>query len=126
MRAQDMYPSKFLKAEDLQGKRVRLTIHSVAMEELGNETKPVASFQKTEKQLVLNRTKVSMLAELFGDESADWAGKAIVLAPGKTNYQGKMVPCINIEAAPALKNKEPEPPPDLPKSDTNGDDGMPF
>lgn len=113
MKASDMYPSAFLKADDLQGKRVRLTIASVAMEKMGEDTKPVASFQKTEKKLVLNRTKVSFLAELFGDESAGWIGKTVVLAPGRTQYQGKMVPCINIESAPALKSKEPEPPPDL-------------
>ncbi len=122
MKTAEMYPSSFMKAEDLQGKRFRLTIASVTMEKLGDDTKPVMTFKGAEKKLVLNRTKVSVLAELFGDESTDWVGKAIVLAPSKTNYQGKMVPCIQVESAPPLKNKEPEPPP---PDDMNLDD-VPF
>ena len=124
MKVSDMYPSSFLKAEDLQGKKVRLTVAGVAMEKLGDDTKPVMAFRGTDKKFVLNRTNASMMQELFGDESSDWVGKPIMLYPTKTNYQGKMVPCLRIEEAPALKAKEPEPPPEL--REPGDDSEMPF
>ncbi len=111
MKMTEMYPSSFLKAEDLQGKKVRLTVAGVAMEKLGDDTKPVMSFKGTDKKFVLNRTNASMMCELFGDESGDWIGKPIMLYPTKTNYQGKMVPCLRVDKAPPLPGQAPEPAP---------------
>lgn len=84
----EMYPSKYLKAEDLRGKdgkgwrEVNLTVKSCSPEEMGgeaNETKWVLHFEKTEKGLVLNRTNAVTLADGYGPDSEDWLDQKIVL-----------------------------------------------
>jgi hypothetical protein len=97
MRGADVFPSKYLKTGDLQGHKVRVLMASVQMEDLNDENKPVLYFHGKEKGLVLNKTKWNSIADLYGDDSDDWEGKPIVLAPGKTTYQGKRVDCIDIE-----------------------------
>lgn len=102
MKFSEMYPSKFLKCEDLQGKRVALTIMSLMLEEIGQdrEEKPVLRFKKTDKALVLNKTNARMLSDLFGDDSDGWVGQTVVLAPARVSFQGKIVDSIRIEQAP--------------------------
>lgn len=96
----------FLKAEDLQGREVRVVIESVQMEELkndnGKERKLVAHFVGKEKGLVLNRTNADSLSEIAGTEDYDeWSGTKVVLFPDKTNFGGKKVDCIRIRGAVA-------------------------
>ena len=99
MKRDDFFPSHYLKASDLQGKRVPLTVREVTREESGGETYPVVHFEKTEKILRLNKTNWSTLEELAGSEDSDaWGGTAIVLYPTKTDFQGKRVDAIRIDA----------------------------
>ena len=104
----------YLKAEDLQGKAVRITIERVELEDFKSsdgkaERKLVVHFSGKEKGLVLNRTNADTLAEIFGDQDYDnWVGP-VVLFPDMTTFGGKRVPCIRIKAATAPKRVEPEP-----------------
>jgi hypothetical protein len=100
------FPSKYIKVEDLQGRRVTATIDSVTVEEIGQgddkDTKPVVYFFGKEKGLALNRTNAATLTDILGtDETDDWHGKRIVLYPDKTMFQGKRVACIRVAEAPA-------------------------
>jgi hypothetical protein len=98
MNIKQAFPSKFLKAADLDGDRV-LTIRSVAIEDVGTdrtEEKPVVSFQEIERRLVLNRTNADTIADLYGADTDDWAGRQIILTPSETDFAGKRVPCIRI------------------------------
>jgi hypothetical protein len=60
MKISQLFPSKYVKAVDLNGKTVTLTIAKLAIEELGHgpekERKPVLYFERATKGLVLNRT----------------------------------------------------------------------
>jgi len=47
--------------------------------------------------LVLNRTNWTTLEDAFGD-SDEWSGKAIKLRCARTQYQGKSVDGIRVEA----------------------------
>ena len=109
MRGADVFPSKYLKTGDLQGHKVRVLMASVQMEDLNDENKPVLYFHGKEKGLVLNKTKWNSIADLYGDDSDDWEGKPIVLAPGKTTYQGKRVDCIDIYP-PEQAKQDPQAP----------------
>src|SRR4026209_2145377 len=81
MKISQLFPSKYVKAADLNGKTVTLTIAKLVVEELGHsaekEKKPVLYFQKATKGLVLNRTNAMTIAGLYGDEADDWPGKRI-------------------------------------------------
>lgn len=105
MKIGEAFPSKFLKAEDLNGKRVAVKIKYVEMEKIGDDDKkPVVYFSGKEKGLVLNKTNAGTIAEITGtEEMDDWSGQGIVLFPDKTSFQGKRVDCIRIaEASPGV------------------------
>ena len=131
MRTNEAFPGNFLKAADLQGKRVTVTIAKVVLEDIGDETKPVLHFVGKEKGLVLNKTNANMIAEITGtDEMDDWAGAAIVLYPTKVDFQGKRVDATRIDypakdsvtGKPRPKATKPEPAPSLDADD----DPIPF
>jgi len=108
----DAFPKKFLKVEDLGGRKVKVTIDRVEMEEVGDDEKPVAYFEEDSvKPLVLNVTNWSMIEEITGVDDTDvWSGATVVLYPDKTTYQGKRVPCIRIrgpEAADSIRKSKP-------------------
>lgn len=101
------FPSTYLKASDLQGRRVSVTMAGVRMEDIGGEQKPILSFVGKEKGLVLNKTNANMIAEITGsEETDDWHGQAIVLYPTKTDFQGKRVDAIRVDY-PAPDNGRP-------------------
>ncbi len=94
MKYGDFFPSAYLKAEDVpDGKRYTLTIKEVVPEELvkGEKPKPVASFTKTDKRLVINKTNWHIIEALYGEDSDDWTGKRITIYSGRTSMAGK--PC---------------------------------
>lgn len=137
------FPSKWLKCDDLGGKRVKVTIKSVEVEDVGDGHKPVLYFRNADKGLVLNKTNAETLTEIIGDDDTDnWAGHTVYLKPDKTMYAGKRVDCIRIAEAPAAAapapakpaKRQPEPEPEdssgdddrEPVLDGEDDDGVPF
>jgi hypothetical protein len=77
--------SKYLKAGDLQGKNIKVTIESVDIVEFENddghkETKPSLGLVGKEKRVVCNPTTVNELAGAFGWDSDGWVGKEIGLS----------------------------------------------
>jgi len=106
MKISQLFPSKYVKASDLNGKTVTLTIAKLVVEELGHgaekERKPVLYFQKATKGLVLNRTNAMTIAGLYGDESDEWAGKRISIYPTRIRAFGSMQDTIRVrEEIPA-------------------------
>jgi hypothetical protein len=94
MKRNDVYPSRFLKTDDVKEEgEMTLTIRNVTMEKMGGSTdeeKPVAWFKEknlTEgKGLVVSPSKWDMIAGMYGDDSDGWSGKKIILYVGKVNY----------------------------------------
>lgn len=79
-----LYPGRFLKAGELLGKKVTLTIADVDVEELEGDggtkkVKAIISFRETKKQLVACKTNGLCLREMFGKELANWVGKRITI-----------------------------------------------
>lgn len=118
MRAADVFKGSYLKADDLQNRRVRVTIDDVTMEEIGHDDKKerraVAHFAGKDKGLVLNKTNWSILEEVCGSlDSDDWRGYGVTLYVAKVDYQGKRVPAVRISdqpgdtTAPAGREREP-------------------
>jgi hypothetical protein len=123
------FPSTFLKADDLQGRRVTVQIDNVTIEELGDERKPVLHFIGKDRGLVLNKTNAAMVTEIAGsDDTDDWHGVSVVLYPTRVDFQGKRVDAIRIDKAEAAKPaSRPAPKPAAPvDADFIEDDGIPF
>lgn len=119
MKISSLFPSKYVKAADLEGRTVTLTITKLVIEEMTGhnsekQQKPVLYFQKTSKGLVLNRTNATIIANLYGDESDAWAGKRISIYPTRVKAFGQMQDCIRVrEEIPAqpkpVSQAQPEP-----------------
>lgn len=108
----DAFPSKWLRAEEIDEAGEILTIRRVQYEEVAhNEEKLICYFTKGDKGLVLNKTNASTIADLYGDDTDDWEGQSITLYPTEVLFNQKMVRAIRIRsrkpkaAAPAAAGK---------------------
>ena len=87
MKVSEKYAGKYLRAEHLQGRTVRVQITHVEEDvEMGKEKekKDVVHFKGKWRPLVLNRTNAETLAQILGDDSEGWWGGNIVLYPVET------------------------------------------
>ena len=104
MKLNDMFPSNYLKTEDLQGKRVKVTIYETKRERIVDDEKPVVYFREKKKGLVLNVTNGKMIKSIAGsDESDDWEGAQIVLYATEVDFRGERVPAIRIDRVKDVK-----------------------
>jgi len=101
MRSGDVFPSKYLKAEELD-EDVQVTISRVVLEELEQkdgkkQEKPVCYFEEGPKGLILNKTNWALIAKQHGDESDDWTGKKITLTTVDVDAFGDVVSAIRVK-----------------------------
>ena len=110
--------SKYLKAEDLAGKTVRVVIaavEDVAFDERG--VKPVLWFEGKKRGFVVNSTNFDVLAAGISSNTKDWVGHAITLRGEKVLYKGKLVDSIRVSV--------PKPQPKQEAVADDLDDGIP-
>lgn len=105
-----LFPSKYLKAADLRGRDVTVTIKDLdprsELKMRGGkvEAKPVISFAESDKLFCLNKTNAMSIAAVYGPELKNWLGKRITLYPTTCMFGPKEVTAIRIrERAPAAK-----------------------
>lgn len=96
MKVSDTFTSKHLKASDLQGRQVTVSIDYVQQEKVGDDMKMVMYFVGKEKGMVLNKTNSMTIAERYGDETDHWRDKPLLLISMKVEYQGKMVDGLRV------------------------------
>jgi hypothetical protein len=107
----DPYASKWLKAEDLQGKPWQLMIDQVTFEEVGGDDEEkriqtVLYFRKTDKRLGLNVTNAKSVEEVCGTADPEHLpGRTIEIYPTTTRFGKKTVPCIRVRA-PGTKGQD--------------------
>jgi hypothetical protein len=105
MKLADLFPSKYFKAADIQT-QLLVTIGGLQMENMPGrsgqmETKPVLYFQGQDRSLVLNQVNANTLAELFGEETDDWAGQRVVLFSTRVPFGNQMTDGLRLKAAPS-------------------------
>ena len=110
MNINDLFPSNYLKADDLQGHEVECQIESVKLEDLNGERKLVLYFRDRKKGLVLNKTNTQVLGASYGPETDDWFGRKVVVYPDQTPFQGKLVPCLRVRVPVPRAEDGDEPP----------------
>lgn len=92
----DSFPSNFLKARDLKGHSVDVTISDVSIEDIGDGEKPVLHMTGKDRGIVLNKTNASVIQDAYGAETSGWVGKPITVYPDKTTFKGELVDCIRV------------------------------
>lgn len=118
----EAFPSKYLKASDLQGREVIVTMDRVDFEPVGQkkEMKAVLYFQGKDKGLVMNKTNANKITEITGSAlTEEWRGQRIRLYPSETQFGGDMVDCIRIKPlnGSAMRMTKLAPPPPPPPQD---------
>lgn len=100
MKLSEAFPSNYLKASDLNGKDVVLTIKGAEIESLGSPSNPdrklVLRLNGTEKGFVLNKTNATTISGLYGDDTDNWIGKKIIVGAREVEFQGKMVMSLRV------------------------------
>lgn len=98
----DLYPGRFLKAGNFDGRKVTLTIREADLVELegddGKKFKAVLSFNETERQLVACKTNGYCIKSMFGDRVSDWIGKHVTFFPSTWNGE----PAIRVWGSPDI------------------------
>lgn len=91
MNIYELYPSKWVKAYDLKGKQVTVTIKALTVEEVGAQTeqKPVLWFDGASKGMILNKTCALAIARLHGPDTDAWIGQPIALYPTQVTAFGQ-------------------------------------
>jgi hypothetical protein len=105
MNINEAFPSKYLKATDLQGRRIEVIMADVKTEKLGDDFKPILSFKGKDKGLVLNKTNSNTIIDAYGPETDEWFGQPIILFETMVEFQGKRSPAIRV-AAPVRPRQE--------------------
>lgn len=134
------FPSKYLKAGDLNGREVTAVMDRVEMEVVGQgkdqEEKPIVYFRNGKKGLCLNVTNSNTIAEVYGWDTREWAGKPVVIFETKTNFAGRMVDCLRVRvptgselrqhAGEEPSEEQPPPPEEPPGWDEASTEETPF
>ena len=98
----DLMPSRFFKTEDVAEGPIKLSIASVAKEEVTFQGKApekvtVIRFNGTDRQVIAKTTILTTLKDMFGTPSA-CVGKEVELYKDKTTFGGKKVDCLRLRA----------------------------
>jgi hypothetical protein len=109
----DVFPSKFLKAHDLQGRAWTLTIARVEFEQMGRtrDTLPVVYFRGKGKGLKLNKTNATAITAVAGSAlTEEWPGVVVTIYASVADFGGQSYPVVRVRAATAPAPR-PLPPP---------------
>jgi len=113
MRAELLCPSLYLRAADLDGRDVTLTIRDAVLEQITRqggqrETKGVLYFAETErkareqgvpeKRMVLNKTNLLSIIALHGHDTEAWKGKKITLYTARVAFGREQTDAIRIRS----------------------------
>ncbi|MCX7008834.1 MAG: hypothetical protein NTY53_16580 [Kiritimatiellaeota bacterium] len=98
MQLNDIFPKRYARAEELQGKEVTLTIARVVPEKMRPNPKApevqkfVVDFREARKGVGMGKSLAYQLAEIAGSEATDnWAGKAVTLSTVLMDVAGRKV-----------------------------------
>ena len=98
MNFDDLYPSKYLSADDVpDGKSFILTIKSIEMATMPDgKEKPALFFHQAKKGVVCNITNGKIIRGAYGRNTNDWMGKQIEIYQDETAFGSKIVPCLRV------------------------------
>lgn len=105
-----LFDDDWLKAIHLGSKERRVKIEKVEQGQLENKgkktRKPVIVFAEAgfpkgsdgkQLRLAANKTNAKVIARAYGNDTADWIGREIILYPTQTDMAGDTVDCIRVK-----------------------------
>lgn len=127
MKLNEAYPSKYLTAEDLDGRDITVTIEDVTLENMGQgqkkENKLMITMVGKKKAFICNKTNANTIAKILGsDDTDDWIGKKIIIGPREVEFQGEMVMSIRVSLKKPTSTQATKPPPEPADQDGVGDE----
>lgn len=110
-----MFPSKYLKAHDLEPGFTPVTIVKVDYQEVRNNSGPGRSadpevlytiyFEQFKKPMKLKKQNAEAIATALGTENVDeWKGRRVRIYPTEVRIDGKQYPCIFVDWTPPPGN----------------------
>lgn len=115
MKISDLFPSKYMKGDDLGGKAWSFKIKEVRMEEMHDKQankkakKPVVYFHGPRKGLILNRTIAEQIAKATGQDDTDnWPGHLVTIHPVTITAFGETHLVIRVKAAENGPSEAPD------------------
>jgi hypothetical protein len=100
---EELYPSRFIRAVDLKGQELTVTIKGIRMEELtsksGKRLKPILALHECAQELVLNRTNGEAIKAMFGRNTAAWIGRRVTVYPAP--YEGSVA--LRVKGSPDIE-----------------------
>ena len=108
MKANELCPSPNLQALDIGtelGDSVNVTIKGFDKSEVGKEKQLRSRLfvEEFDRPLVINRTNVKALIDLYGNDTSDWIGEQFNLYVSETSFNGDTVRCLRVRAVKAEK-----------------------
>jgi hypothetical protein len=95
MKLNEMFPSRYVKGQDLNGRAVTVTIERIQLEGMRPNPKSpelekyVLYTTEGKKGIVLSKTIATQIARILGsDESDEWKGKKVTLFPTPMTVAG--------------------------------------
>ena len=112
-KANDFFPSNYLRCADLGGKERSVTIDHITSELFENDgrkqAKPVVHFKDNGvKPLVSNKTNFMLIAAVCGEDIDNWAGKQITLVPELVQFKGQVTEAVRVKRPPSVPEPKPE------------------
>jgi hypothetical protein len=132
MELSEVFTGNTLKASDLRGNKVPVTIADIEAREFDGIPKLVISFKNAKKTFVCNVTNARRIAKLYEENTDGWIGKTITLHTEMVDFKGDLVEAIRVFVTPEMLHQKPKqttttPPamaPSYPPNDM--DDTIPF
>jgi hypothetical protein len=104
MDVNSVFSGDSLKAADLQGRDIPVTIAAVEMKKFDNGNKLVLRFEGKKKTLVCNKTNAKRIASMYGSNTDGWIGNDITLYVDQVEFQGDQVDAIRVKV---IKKQQP-------------------
>ena len=113
MKTTSLFPSRYIKADDLSEPRT-LKIKEVVMEEMNDGvSKPTIYFVGEPKGLVLNKTNAEFISLITNSDDTDgWVGHRVELHKDLVLFRGQATPCVRVRQVAPVSKAKPEPPED--------------
>jgi len=95
--------SNYIGAHDLApGQELKLTITEIKMEKVTNsegktEEMATARYKGVNKPMILNKTNMKIIAELYGPYIEDWVGKVVTIHAVKVRAFGEVTEALRVK-----------------------------
>ncbi len=101
----DVYAGKTLKAADLKGQEVSVTIQGYEVVDFDDGKKIVLHFEESDRTFVCNKTNGTTIGDMLGTDLDMWSGQRITLFPTQTDFGGNQVACIRVKLKPVAQTE---------------------